>query len=974
MRLSPVAVTALCFFLVPASLPADDSTRMAFVRGFAGETTGGFEQPWQSPDGKVTIQRVRKQKDALEMRWKSAPAPADRSFSTVTFVWHGALGVVFGTPGIGPSCQGDFTLSVNGHDAVDFDVVMWPTEFPGRTDECHLVFDVLAAPDVGPFATYPSEASGVFYLTVPAAWLTPGEPAVLKVIAKDRGRNQWFGIYDAPKEPFALPTQLYKKFRKVEQTERGTPPPAGEEASLEWYRKQYDDNSTLAVIGPPGDPADLAVSPTGQLQYALDRSLPGTPYIAGGLSFSVVRGGKAIPFGWEPAAKQSLVEDRLPIVNTTWEFDDWSIFQKAFGQPLRGTDYSTGLESTVGWAVFDVENRSEEPREFTLLVTRNGSQEKPIRPLSFRDGVLMEGDSARVAATKLPKGFTQEFLSIYPDSEKLDEKNPLALLRRGGFYNALAIRGTIPGGEHCLIAVASVFDFQGMNHWKAEPLKVAPAELLGRDWIMDELAARRVWKSLADGVTHFKTPDETLNRMLVKGMLDGYELTKRWNGRHICIDSVCYRCQWDDTSTKWFYALDLLGDHATAEKLLDTVFARQGQRKPAGIRTRGGCFSDVTNVTGDGSDASWASCNGWALWSIAQHARLANDKPWFQSHKPQILAGVDWICRERTFSKEKPNNPCAGLLNGKFVCDMPDAWGPGGVGYFTYTDAISYMGLREIGLLMRDYAMPEADGVLNEAEAYRKDIVAAVERLTDKSTDPWFVPWDLSAPKLDHAYFNGVCGPINLVYAGAVPRTDPLTDHIVRWNIDKTHGGSPERSATANMFYSQDVAIALLELGREEEFLRMFYTVQAANVSPDTLTTFEWWNNTQPHLHSLSSMIRMARTMLIEERDGGLYLLQGPPRRWFEDGKSIEITGAPTNFGPLSLVTRADVKKNQVSIRLSTPERIGDAPIKIKLRLPGKAKIAAVTASGGHADFEGEWITLRNPPPDVEIVVKTAVI
>ena len=120
--------------------------------------------------------------------------------------------------------------------------------------------------------------------------------------------------------------------------------------------------------------------------------------------------------------------------------------------------------------------------------------------------------------------------------------------------------------------------------------------------------------------------------------------------------------------------------HATAAALFETVFARQGQRKPAGTRTREGCFTDVTNIERDGSDASWASCNGWALWAFAQHARLADDKAWLKSHKQKILDGYEWIRRERAFSKEKPDNPCAGLIEGKFVCDMPDEWGPGGVG------------------------------------------------------------------------------------------------------------------------------------------------------------------------------------------------------------------------------------------------------------------------------------------------------
>ena len=63
----------------------------------------------------------------------------------------------------------------------------------------------------------------------------------------------------------------------------------------------------------------------------------------------------------------------------------------------------------------------------------------------------------------------------------------------------------------------------------------------------------------------------------------------------------------------------------------------------------------------------------------------------------------------------------------------------------------------------------------------------------------------------------------------------------------------------------------------------MFYTLLAANVSHETLTTCEWWSNTQPHVHSISSLIRMFRTMMVQERDGALYLLQGTPRRWLED-------------------------------------------------------------------------------------------
>ena len=220
---------------------------------------------------------------------------------------------------------------------------------------------------------------------------------------------------------------------------------------------------------------------------------------------------------------------------------------------------------------------------------------------------------------------------------------------------------------------------------------------------------------------------------------------------------------------------------------------------------------------------------------MAQHARLANDRAWLAAHKKAVLDGCQWIVRERNFSKEKANNPCRGLLYGKFVCDMP-----GGEGYFAYADAVSYMGLRQMARLLSDWGYAEGRGLLDEAESYRQDIVAAVNRLTDKSRDPWYVPWDLSAPKAKNEYLNGACGPINLAFGGVLPRDNPLIAQVIRWNIDHVHKGSREESATASMFYSQDLAIVLLEEGRVEDFLRMFYTILAADVTHGTLATGEW--------------------------------------------------------------------------------------------------------------------------------------
>ena len=461
------------------------------------------------------------------------------------------------------------------------------------------------------------------------------------------------------------------------------------------------------------------------------------------------------------------------------------------------------------------------------------------------------------------------------------------------------------------------------------PPRWRPKELTARSPEQAFALARSTWKTLSAGVSRLTTPDAVLNRIAAKAMLDGYFLTKRWNGRYIVFDSVCYRCQWDDSSTKWFYALDLMGDHATAGRLLDTVFWRQGQRKPLGTHTREGCFSDVTNIAHDGSLASWTACNGWALWAMAEHARLANDRAWLAAHKPAILAGCQWIIRERNFSKEKADNPCRGLLYGKFVCDMPDAGNVKRRGILRLYRRHQLPGPARDGPVAcrvgtaRGRRPAEGSGNLPAGHRRRRrpahrQVVRSLVRSLGAAR----------AEAIKNEYLNGVCGPINLAFGGVLARDDPRIAHVIRWNIDHVHKGSPEESATANMFYSQDLAIVLLEQGRVEEFLRMFYTILAANVSHQTLTTCEWRSNTQPHVHSIASLIRMFRTMMVQERDGGLYLLQGTPRRWLEDNQEIDIRELPTWYGPLSLHCVSHVGSGSVRLRLTGARapRLGSHP------------------------------------------------
>ena len=79
--------------------------------------------------------------------------------------------------------------------------------------------------------------------------------------------------------PRALPSAMAAPQASVTSPMRAVlPPPAGQEASYQWYLGQYTDPTMFTAIGLPGDPAETAVSPNGELVYANDIVIQGSKY------------------------------------------------------------------------------------------------------------------------------------------------------------------------------------------------------------------------------------------------------------------------------------------------------------------------------------------------------------------------------------------------------------------------------------------------------------------------------------------------------------------------------------------------------------------------------------------------------------------------------------------------------------------------------------------------------------------------
>ena len=110
-----------------------------------------------------------------------------------------------------------------------------------------------------------------------------------------------------------------------------------------------------------------------------------------------------------------------------------------------------------------------------------------------------------------------------------------------------------------------------------------------------------------------------------------------------------------------------------------------------------------------------------------------------------------------------------------------------------------------------------------------------------------------------------------------------------------------------------------------------------------------------PNSGGNATLLETLRVMLVHEtrrRDGapsGLELGFAAPRPWLADGKQIVVTGAPTSFGPVGYSIRRDGAT--VHVTVDPPPSRPDT-LRIRLRLPGGARLAAVELAGRPVPFD----------------------
>jgi hypothetical protein len=467
------------------------------------------------------------------------------------------------------------------------------------------------------------------------------------------------------------------------------------------------------------------------------------------------------------------------------------------------------------------------------------------------------------------------------------------------------------------------------------------------------------------------------------------------------------------------HVLDLMGMHREAADGLDQWLELPVDLpKPVGWFSDGnGALSHAKNYVsgagsgafkedvGGGMDAVHAMGPGAIGYALVEHYRLTDDKKWLENAAPRLKANARWILRQRRLLAENiPGGErlwCKGLLPPHQV--TPDSGGM--LMQFYESEAYYWLAVKGLAEVLSLVNEKESAKLAAQAELYRKDLLAAVERsimLTPvvrvrDGTYRSFIPFSCYVRGFASAGWNwrrpGSPNHVNGLYWDTVQSAAPLispaallpaSDKRVQGFLDvledrlllenerlgvRTPGYSPERDWFAHAGWQYQCGLerqANMHLHGDDApgFLRTMLNQYAVDIRPGEYT-FREHTVTGPPDKSFeeSAFLERLRNMLVMEEDGNLWLARAVPRSWFAQGKRVAVKNAPTYFGKLDYEIVSDVDSRQMTATIHAPDRATPETVILRLRHPKKAPIRSAKVNGLQIksfDKDREIIRLSN--------------
>lgn len=693
--------------------------------------------------------------------------------------------------------------------------------------------------------------------------------------------------------------------------------------------------------------------------------------------------------------RQRLLEGWLPIIITEWsenelafERTDYAVLQN----PPEVLDESKlmGNEAALMISRLKIRNNSTNP-------TAAGYYIKPWKAASGSLGYGPIPANARNAWTTGVNGnaitVTEgdiEYAICYVDSQGQ------GVISLEPDLNAVCYSLLLgPGEEHIVFTIIP-----------GQPLPissgVSPLQNLPYDHLEDLTA--NYWQSQLRKGMQVKVPDQHLQNIYNANIHHWFlALTKDGRrGEHYPNTAMLYYGSIGSESSPVMQVMDMRGIHGRAESCLKAWLSTQGDSLPAGdyASKEGGFFHFWPIYTID---------QGTILWTLAEHYFYTRDRDWLRNAAPQIVAGCDFIIRERNRTKEllpggkKPLS--YGLAPAGCVADPRD-WE-----YSFMLNGYFYLGLKKSAQVLRDVDPQNAHRIAAEAEDYlqairralRESIVRSpITRLRDNTSVQSVPPYlglrgfssdvkDSVDPDRRHGYaYDVTIGPFHLLKSEVIDPNGLEATSMLNYLEDNFFMFTPLPSRVNldtlatdwfNMggfgklqpYYCHYQEAYLLR-DQVSNFLRGFFNTLAAISDPQTFTFQEEldFSGGQPNkTHEEAWFMQQFRYMLLMEIGNDFFLARGTPRRWLEDGEEIAVQRAASYFGETSFRISSFSSQGRIEAVVNPPTRNQPANLFLRLRHPQHASLKRVTVGGREwkkFDVDKEWIQLPADSTELKIV------
>ena len=420
--------------------------------------------------------------------------------------------------------------------------------------------------------------------------------------------------------------------------------------------------------------------------------------------------------------------------------------------------------------------------------------------------------------------------------------------------------------------------------------------------------------------------------------------------------------------------LDQRGLHQEARRRLELWVRYQGTAKQPGN------FTDYDGMffgAGGFECGAYNQHHGWVLWRLCEHYFLTRDRAWMEKVAPAVLAGADWVFRQRRNTTQPLPHSRGwerGFLPAGSLEDVTDFF------YWLSTNALTWRGTDTAARALEAYGHPEAARVRREADAYARDLRRGFETMRQHSplvrlrNGRWVphYPSRIYCRGRDLGWIREVLeGSVYLLISGLYKPTGPQA----RWILDDFHDNrylcppfgyaladaGSEWYARGGFSIQPNLLAGLmphLERDEPEIFIWMLFNAWAACYREETNAMTEhpmpvlgYSNNAQLKTSDQANAIMWLRYMFVFAAGDTLHVGRAIPRAWFRPagvagaGEPIAAEGVHTVFGTVGVAYEA-AGADRLLATVSLKLRREPGMILVRFRHPDAKPITSVKVNG----------------------------